>query len=131
MVIVGILALIILAVLAIASAKPDEFRVERSAVINAPPEKVFPNLDYFHKWEPWSPWEKLDPNLKRTYSGSDSGKGAIYAWQGNDKVGEGRMEILESAPPSRLFIKLDFIKPFAASNRTEFTLVPADGGTRL
>ena len=131
MVIVGIVALIVLAILALASARPDAFRVERSATINAPAGKIFAHLDDFHKWEAWSPWEKLDPNLQRTYSGPASGKGAIYEWRGDSKVGEGRMEILESTSPSRLFIKLDFIKPFAASNRAEFTLAPDGAGTRL
>jgi len=131
MVLVGIIALVILAILALASARPDSFRVERSATINAPADRIFPHLDDFHKWEAWSPWEKLDPNLQRTHSGAPSGKGAIYEWRGDPKVGEGRMEILESVPSSRILIKLDFIKPFAASNRTEFTFVPEGSGTRL
>ena len=127
-IVVSVLVVAVIAVVVLASMKPDEFRIERSATINASPEKVLPLVNDFHNWPGWSPWEKLDPNLQRTFDGPASGKGAIYAWNGNDKVGQGRMEILESAP-TQLDIKLDFIKPFASSNRTEFVLHPQGDAT--
>lgn len=104
-----------------AATRPDSFRVERSANIKAPAEKIFPNLNDFNKWGAWSPWEKLDPNMQRTHGGAPSGKGATYAWAG-DKVGAGGMEILESTPSSQVKIKLDFTKPFEAHNLVDFTL---------
>jgi len=119
---VSLIVLAIIVVLVIAATKPDAFRIQRSATMNAAPEKVFPLINDFHQWIGWSPWEKLDPALKRTYSGNASGKGSIYEWVGNKKVGQGRMEITESTPSSRILIKLDFIKPFSANNTTEFAL---------
>lgn len=118
-------------VLGFAATRPGSFRIERRARIEAPPERVFALLDDFRRWEGWSPWEKLDPALQRSYGGPASGVGATYGWTGNKQVGEGRMEITESTPPGRLVIKLDFLKPFEAHNTTEFLLQPADGGTTL
>lgn len=123
------LALLILALLIFAATKPDTFRVERSARIEAPPEKIFPLIDNFHQWEKWSPWEKADPALKRTYSGSASGIGAIYRWDGNKDVGQGQMEIIESTPPGKLRIKIDFLAPFEGHNTVEFTLETQGSGT--
>jgi Polyketide cyclase / dehydrase and lipid transport len=119
------------ALLAFAATRPSTFTVQRSATIAAPAERIYPLLDDFHRWGAWSPWEKLDPELKRTFSGAGSGPGAVYAWQGNKKVGEGRMEILASDAPSRLRIQLDFLKPFEAHNTTVFALAPDVGGTRV
>ena len=128
---IAIVVVILLAiVLGLAAAKPDNFRVQRSASIKAPPEKIFPYLDDFHRWDAWSPWEKMDPAMKRTYSGPEKGKGSVYAWEGNDKVGKGRMEMLESSP-SRVFIKLDFLSPFEAHNTAEFTLEPQGDSTKV
>jgi len=118
------LILVIVVVLGLALTQPDSFKVQRSVSIKAPPEKIMGYLDDFHQWPSWSPWEKLDPNLKRTFEGAARGKGAVYAWSGNDQVGQGRMEIVGDEAPTRLDIKLDFIKPFASSNRAEFTLQP-------
>jgi len=115
------LILVIVVILGLAMMQPDSFKVQRSATIKAPPAKVMAYLNDFHQWPAWSPWEKLDPNMQRTFEGAASGKGAVYAWKGNDDVGQGRMEIIESVP-AQLDIKLDFIKPFASSNRTEFAL---------
>lgn len=131
LIIVIVLAAAVAALLVFAATRPDTFQVQRSATIAAPPERIFPHLDDFHRWSAWSPWEKLDPELKRTFSGAERGPGAVYAWEGNSKVGQGRMEILESDPPSRLRIQLDFIKPFEAHNTTVFTLAPAPGGTQV
>lgn len=126
-----VLVAAVAALIAFAATRPDTFQVRRSATIAAPPERIFPYLDDFHRWSAWSPWEKLDPEMRRTFSGAERGAGAVYAWEGNSKVGQGRMEILESEPPNRLRIQLDFIKPFEAHNTTVFTLQPAGGGTEL
>ena len=117
-----IVILLVAALLAYAATKPDTFRVERATNITASPEKIFPLINDFNSWRTWSPWENMDLTLKRTYSGSPNGKGAVYEWDGNNQVGTGRMEIMESAPSSRITIKLDFIKPFEAHNTAEFTL---------
>ena len=117
-----IIVLAITAVLIFAASKPDSFRVQRSITIKAPPEKVFAYLNNFHHWEAWSPWEKLDPAVKRIYGGAESGLGATYAWEGNSEVGQGRMAIIESVPSSKLLLDIEFIKPFAAKNKVEFIL---------
>lgn len=122
------LILVVVVILGLALTQPDSFKVQRSATVKAPPAKVMAYLDDFHQWPAWSPWEKLDPNLQRTFEGAASGKGAVYAWRGNDQVGQGRMEIIGSTP-TQLDIKLDFIKPFASSNRTEFILQPQGEAT--
>jgi uncharacterized protein YndB with AHSA1/START domain len=123
--------LVVAAVLAFATTKPDTFRVERSASIKAPPEKIFPLINDFHQWPQWSPWEKLDPAMQRTHGGPAQGVGASYAWVGNSKVGEGRMEIVTSVPSSQIDIKLDFLKPFEAHNKALFTLKPEGDGTQV
>ena len=126
-----VVAALIAGVLVFAATRPDNFRVERSVTIKAPPEKIYPYFDDFNRWAAWSPWEKLDPAMKRSFSGPPAGKGSVYSWEGNSKVGEGRMEILESSPSSKLLIKLDFIKPFEGHNTTEYTLVPSGGMTQV
>jgi Polyketide cyclase / dehydrase and lipid transport len=93
-------------------------------VVQAPAEAIFPLINNFHQWARWSPWEKRDPAMKRDYSGAESGKGAVYAWDGNKNVGSGRMEILDASSPSKITIKLDFFKPFEGHNTAEFTLAP-------
>jgi uncharacterized protein YndB with AHSA1/START domain len=125
-----IVVLAIAIILILAAMKPDTFRLERSATINSPPEKVFPFINDFRRWVAWSPWEKIDADLKRDYGGAESGKGATYAWEGK-KAGIGRMQITESAPSSRILIDLDFVKPFKASNKVEFTFEPQGDGTRV
>ncbi|MDB5562084.1 MAG: polyketide cyclase [Hyphomicrobiales bacterium] len=127
--IIIIIALLIAAVLIYAAARPAAFRMERSATINAPAEKIFPFINDFHKWAAWSPWEKLDPALQRSYAGPDSGRGAVYEYEGNNKVGAGRMEITDSTPASRVLTTLDFIRPMQAHNFAEFTLVPQGSAT--
>jgi uncharacterized protein YndB with AHSA1/START domain len=126
-----VIAIIIAVVLILAATKPDRFRVERSTTVNAPADKVFPLIADFHEWLKWSPWESRDPALKRTYSGAERGKGAVYAWEGNKNVGSGRMEILEASTPSKVVIKLDFLKPFEAHNTAEFTMQQQGGATNL
>ena len=126
-----VVVLAIAALLIYAATRPDTFRVERTARIEAPAEKIFPLIDDFHRWGTWSPYEKLDPAMKRSFGGSASGKGATYAWEGNDKAGAGRMEIVESTPSSKVAIKLDFIKPFEGHNTAEFTMLPQGRTTYL
>jgi uncharacterized protein YndB with AHSA1/START domain len=125
-----IVAALVAALFAYASTRPDGFRVERSAMIAAPPEAIYPLISNFHAWRRWSPYENLDADLKRSYGGAPSGLGAVYEWNGA-KAGAGRMEIIEVSPPSRISIKLDFSKPFAAHNTAEFTLSPMQGATKV
>ena len=122
---------LIAGVLIFATTKPDTFTVQRATTIKAPPEKVFAVLNDFKRWPDWSPWERLDPLMKRTISEPAAGKGATYAWEGNSDAGQGRMEIIESVPASKVGIQLDFIKPFESKNRTEFTLTPQGDTTQV
>lgn len=126
-----VLVLAVIAVLGYASTKPDQFRVERSVVIKAPAEKIFPHINDFHAWQAWSPYEKLDPAMKRSFSGADSGVGSYYAWDGNSAVGAGSMRILESVPSSAIKIKLDFLKPMEGHDTAEFTLAPQGESTTV
>lgn len=126
-----VVVVLISGVLILAATKPDTFRVQRSASIQAPPEKVFPLINDFNRWGGWSPWEKKDPAMKRTFGPATSGKGAVYAWEGNKGVGQGRMEIAESVPPSKVAITLDFVKPIQAHNIVEFTLEPKGDTTNV
>ena len=127
-ILLGLLALVAL-VLIFAATRPDTFRVERSIVVKAEPAKVYALLNDFHQFPSWSPWQKLDPAMQTIHSGAASGQGAVYAWTGNDAVGAGRMEILQTVPNTSVTVKLDFFKPFEAHNTTLYTLTPGDGGT--
>ncbi len=128
--IVGAVVLATIAVILVyAWTRPDSFRVERSMAMNAPAEKIFPYIDGLKRWTAWSPYEGRDPAMKRAYSGADSGKGAVYEWDGNDTVGKGRMEVVDSTPPHRVVIKLDFLKPFEGHNMAELTVEPKGGQT--
>ncbi len=126
-----ILVVIIAAVLIYAANRPNDFVVTRSASIKAPAETIFPLINDFRRWPEWSPFEKLDPQMQRTLSGADSGKGAAYAWEGNSKAGKGRMEITNSVPSSLVSLKLDFEKPFRANNTVDFSLSPSGNGTTV
>jgi hypothetical protein len=130
-VIAVILAVAIAVVLILAATKPDRFSVRREITVKAAAEKIFPLINDFHQWVAWSPYEHRDPALKRSYSGTESGTGAVYGWEGNNNVGSGRMEILESAAPSKIVIKLDFFKPFEGHNTAEFTMLPQGDGTHV
>ena len=127
------LALVVLvaAVLVFAATKPDTLHVERTATIRAPAEKIFPLVNDFHSWGSWSPYEKRDPAMKRTYSGAPSGKGAVYEWAGNSEVGSGRMEITDTTAPSKIVIKLDFMTPFEGHDVAEFTMQPSADSTSV
>jgi polyketide cyclase/dehydrase/lipid transport protein len=126
-----VVAVVIAGVLILAATRPDTFRVQRAASIQASSEKIFPLINDFQRWGSWSPWEKKDPEMKRSFGAATSGKGATYAWDGNKDVGQGRMEISESVPPSKVTIKLDFLKPFEAHNIVQFTLEPKGDATNV
>ena len=123
-VVIAMLVVGVGAVLALAATKPDAFNVERTASIKAPPEKIFALINDLHGWRAWSPYENKDPEMKRSFSGAPSGKGAVYEWNGNKNVGKGRMEITEASAPSKIVIKLDFISPFVGLIMAEFTMEP-------
>src|SRR3984957_18894438 len=126
-----VLAIAIAAVLVLAATKPDKFSVQRGAIMKTPPERVFSLINDFHQWGTWSPWENKDPAMKRSFSGAESGRGAVYAWEGNNNVGSGRMEILDASTPSKIVIKLDFFKPFEGHNTAEFTMLPQGDASNL
>ena len=126
-----IVVVLIAGVLIFAATKPDTFRVERAASIKAPPEKIFPLINDFKRWDTWSPWEKKDLAMKKTFGATTSGKGATYAWEGNKDVGQGSMRITESVPSSKVAIDLDFLKPFEAHNVVDFTLEPKGDTTTV
>ncbi len=109
----------------------DTYTVQRSATIDAPPAEVYAHIADFHRWGDWSPWDEMDPSMDKTYAGADAGKGAKYAWSGNRKVGQGKMEITDAVEPSKVEIALQFLKPFKARNITVFSLEPAGTGTNV
>ncbi|MFD0894956.1 SRPBCC family protein [Luteolibacter ambystomatis] len=125
------LAAVVIVFLAVAAFQSPDCRISRSAVVAAPPATVFEQINDYHKWVDWSPWAKMDPAMKQTFEGPPAGTGAIYSWAGNSKVGEGRMTITESDPAKRVSMRLEFLKPFAATNTAEFTLAPEANGTRV
>lgn len=125
------IAVLIAAVLLFAALRPATFRIERSIDVKAPPERVFGLVNALYNWRQWSPWENLDPDMQRSFSGEFEGKGEIYDWRGNNKIGQGRMEIVDSAVPTRVVVKLDFQKPFEAHDLAQFDIVPMTGGTRV
>jgi uncharacterized protein YndB with AHSA1/START domain len=126
-----VVAIAIAIVLILAAAKPDKFSVQRGVIMKTPPERVFSLINDFHQWGAWSPWENKDPAMKRSFSGAESGRGAVYAWEGNKNVGSGRMEILDASTPSKIVIKLDFFKPFEGHNTAEFTMLPQGDATSV
>ena len=132
---VAIIAVIVVVVVAgiliYAATKPDSFRVQRTVSIKAPPEKIFALINDFKAWPLWSPYEKKDPAMKRSYGAVTAGKGATYAWEGDKNVGQGSMEILEASSPRKFVIKLDFLKPFEAHNTGEFVLEPKGDTTSV
>ena len=125
------IAVIIVVFAVIVALQPSSFRVARSTSISAPPATVFAQVNDFHKWEAWNPWGKIDPAMKQTYEGAPAGTGAVYTWAGNNDVGVGRMTISESRPSDLIRIRLEFFKPFAATNLSEFTFKPQDDQTAV
>jgi len=130
-IILVIFTVIIIAFVVIVAMQSSEFRVARSATMSVPAPAVFAQVNDFHKWEAWNPWGKIDPAMKQTYEGAPAGIGAIYSWVGNNKVGEGRMTLTESRPSDLIRIKMEFYKPFAATNTAEFTFKPAGNQTAV
>ncbi len=129
--IIGVVVVVAIGgILLYAATKPDSFRVQRTVLINAPPDKVFPLINDIKAWNVWSPYEKKDPAMKRMYGAVTAGKGATYAWDGDKNVGQGRIEMIESGP-QKIVIKLDFLKPFEAHNMGEFLLEPKGDSTSV
>ncbi|AKJ04023.1 polyketide cyclase/dehydrase/lipid transport protein [Archangium gephyra] len=124
-------AVIILALCGVIALQPSTFSVQRSATFKAAPDIAFALVNDFHRWEGWSPWQKLDPNQKMTFEGAATGVGAKYGWSGNDQVGEGRMTIEESKTNELVRIQLEFIRPFASTSPTTFTFSPAAEGVTV
>jgi hypothetical protein len=122
------LAILLLGCVVVVALQPGQFRVARSAAIEAPAPTLFSLLSDFHAWDAWSPWSKLDPAMKRTFSGAERGKGAVYEWSGNDQVGKGRMEIIDVRENAQVTIDLRFITPFEAQNITTFTIAERRAG---
>lgn len=131
LIVLTVIAVGIAGILAFAATKPDVFTVQRTVTIKAPPDRVFPFINDFRQWGIWSPFEKLDPDMKRSYGAVTAGKGATYAWDGNKNIGSGSMEILDAPAPQKVTIKLDFTRPFEAHNVAEFTLVPVGDVTNV
>lgn len=129
-ILIGIAAVLVLFVIVVA-LQSSQYRVERTATIPAAPMVVFEHINDLHKWDAWSPWAKLDPAMKTTFDGPHSGPGASYAWVGNSKVGEGKMSITESKANELVRLKLEFIKPFASTAMTDFTLKPEGNQTSV
>jgi carbon monoxide dehydrogenase subunit G len=125
------LGVIVVVLLLVVASRPSGFRVERSVLVPAPAEAVFTQVNDFHAWEGWSPWASLDPAMKKTFAGAPTGVGSVYAWAGNAKVGEGRMTLEKSERPSAISIKLEFLRPFAATSHSDFSFAPDGTGTRV
>lgn len=133
-ILLGIVVLIIVLIavfLVMVMLQPSHYQIERNATINAPAPVVFAQVNDFHKWNAWSPWANLDPNMKQSFEGQPSGVGAMYSWAGNSDVGEGKMTIIESRSGELIRIQLDFIKPFAASNTTDFVFTTQGNQTNV
>lgn len=132
LILLAVLAAAAGAVVAYAAAtQPDDFRIQRAIVINAPPDKIYPLIADFKAWDAWSPWEKKDPGMKRTFSEPASGQGARYAWEGNGEVGSGEMVMAEAVPSSKVKLDMHFKSPMEAKHVAEFTLTPEGSGTNV
>lgn len=127
----GVIAAVLLVLVVVIAMQPSQFKITRSATFNAPPEALFAQVNDFNNWPAWSPWEKLDPNMKKEVSNPSAGKGATYHWVGNEEVGEGKMTIAESHPSEHIKVDLDFIKPFAMKSVTDYTFKTEGGKTTM
>lgn len=125
------IASIIAIILILAAFQPKEFKVARSALFLATPAEIFPHVNNFHAWEKWSPWEKLDPNITKSFEGPQEGEGAVYGWSGNKDVGVGKMTIAQSLPPEKIVINMNFIEPMPGDALVEFDFKPVEGGTTV
>lgn len=129
-ILIALAVILVLGFLFVAT-RTNDFRIERKATIAAPPSAIFPLVNDFQQWQTWSPWEKIDPALKRTFSGSPAGVGSVYDWLGNNEVGEGRMTITESKSNEYIRVKMEFLKPFKGLGTTEFVFTPNANGTTV
>ncbi len=125
------LAVVLIAFAVFANSRPADFKITRSAVIAAAPAKVFAQVNDFHLWANWSPWEKMDTSMKKTFEGPAMGQGSVYSWVGNNKVGEGKMTLTASHPSDLIQIQLDFLKPMKDTCQTEFAFAPQGTGTQV
>ena len=128
---IAVIALIVAVFCIIVAIQPSHYHIERSATVNAPASVVFNQVNDLHRWDAWSPWAKLDPNMKQSYEGAPSGTGAICSWTGNDQVGQGRMTITDSKPSELVKIKLEFVKPWAGTSATDFFFTPQANQTSV
>ena len=126
-----VLAVVVVVFVAVVATRPSEYTVKRTQVVNAPPDVVFAQVNDFHQWDAWSPWAKLDPNVKTTHSGAAAGTGAVYEWSGNKDVGKGKMTVTDSAPGQHVLIALEFIEPFASKADSRFEFAPDGQGTQV
>src|SRR5262245_1473314 len=130
-IVIGVIVVLVLGILGLAASRPSKFRVERSIDINTTPQSVFALITDYRRFGSWSPWEHLDPNMKKTFSGPATGKGAVYEWEGNKQVGKGRQEILNATPDSKIEMKLNFFLPFKAENQVEYLIEPSGASTKV
>ena len=126
-----VLAIVIVVFVIVVAMQPADFRVQRSITIAAPAATVFPHVNDLHQFQEWSPWSKIDPNAKMTYEGPAAGTGAKYHWEGNKEVGEGYMSITDSRPNEKIEFKLEFKKPFEATNTADFSFKPEGDKTAV
>jgi hypothetical protein len=126
-----VVALIVVGLIVFVAMQPPDFRLSRSATMAAAPADVFAEVNDFHRWDNWSPWAKIDPAMKVTYDGPPSGEGAAYSWDGNNKAGAGKMTITKSQPTKQIVIRLEFLKPFKATNQAEFAFEPKGSDTQV
>ena len=131
-IVIGAVACVAVAgILIYAAMQPDNFSMARATSIKAPTEKIYPLMSDFRRGIEWSPFEKRDPAMKRSFSGAQSGKGSVYEFEGNRETGAGRLEIVDAAPPSKVVLRLDMKRPFAASNIVEYSIVPKGDATEV
>jgi Polyketide cyclase / dehydrase and lipid transport len=131
MIIVFVVLVLLAAILGFATMKPDTLRVQRDARINASSQSLFALVNDFHRWGSWAPQDRMDPKMKRSYSGAASGVGAVSEWDSSGQAGKGRMEITAALPPSKITVRVDFVKPFEAHNINEFTFDPEGDNTKV
>lgn len=125
------LALLVAAFLVVVWFQPDDYRLTRSAIIGAPAAAVFAKVNDLRQWDAWSPWAKIDPAARVTFDGPSAGVGAIFHWDGNDKVGAGTMTITESKPSQRVATRTDFLRPFKGTSRSDFVFSEQGGRTNV
>jgi hypothetical protein len=131
LIVLGVFVALVAGLCVVVAMQPSEFSITRSGTMKAPVPVVFEQVNTLKNWESWSPWAKLDPNMKLTYSGPESGTGAVYAWEGDGNVGAGRLAITDSKPNERIDIQLDFYKPMEGTNATVFTFAQAGEQTTV